>query len=112
MRRTVLVAILAALCGGAVTWVVCCWDKPPGKPPVGAPGERAVLVVRPDPTAPKGQRTHRLVIVRVTGGPEGTIRYAPGAEWMEGGAEVERPPDDPHWTISLPPRSYILRPAE
>ena len=117
MRRTVLVVVVAVVCSSAVTYLVFCRERRPAPAVDNRSREeleraRTVLIVQPDPTAPMGQRSHRLVIVRATGGPEGTKRYAPGAEWMEGGADVERPANDLHWTISIPPRSYVLRPPE
>jgi hypothetical protein len=112
MRRYFSYAI-TFLVGGAV---VAALYESRSRHPATAPNkdhDRAVRIDRPDPTSPTGRKSALLTVLRVTGGPEGTIQYAPIPERVSpSGVSDFDIHDTPLWVVSIGQRSYVLGPRD
>jgi hypothetical protein len=113
MRRMILAASLLAV-GAACGWLARSDRTPrPGLAPERVDANlRAVRIDRPDPTSPSGRKSTLLSVYRVTGGPEGTIEYAPVPTRTSPSGVEDIHPGPEMWVLSVGQRSYVFGPRD
>ncbi len=109
MRRFLfaLAVVVAFACG----WLVRAKQSSPTRERTDT-NLRAVRISQPDPTSPGGRKSTLLAIYRVTGGPEGTIEYAPVPTRTSPDGVEDIHPGPEMWVCSIGQRSYVFGPRD